>query len=86
MVLDRAVAVEQALELRQVGASHECLVACAGEHDGPHAGVSGEARRDLAELLQYRVPKGVDRRVVDRDDGDPVRRLDADGVAHRASP
>ena len=86
VILDRAVTVQQALELRQVGACHEGSVAGTGEHDGPHAGIRGEARRGRAQLLEHRVGEGIDRRVVDGDDGNPVRRLDADGVAHRASP
>ena len=87
VVLDRAVAVEQALELGQVGARHEGLVARAGEHDRADAGVGRElarrrrrappARASASELtgglstVTTATPSAVSTR---------------DGVAHRASP
>ena len=74
VLLDRPVALEQPLELVEVGARHERLVAGPGEDDGAHAALRRERRRHVGERVEHRVAEGVHGRVVDRDDGDAVSR------------
>ena len=65
-------------ELADVGAGDEGA-AGADQHDGVDAGVGVERLRRVPERLAQRLGEGVDRRVVDGDDGDAALAVDGDG-------
>jgi len=69
-------------ELLDVRSGHECPLSRAGEHDRAHAVVVVEAVDLRLELLEERRRELVQRRVLDRDDGDVPVLLRGDEVAH----
>src|SRR2546428_595287 len=73
-----ALGIRRARELLDVGARGERPLARAGQHDGADRPGPGELVDERLEALVHRLAEDVERRVVEREDGDRADVLAAD--------